>query len=74
MTDADIKYMIEAVATDLAEFLSEDYGMSVTEALDTLYNSETYSKLIIPATGLFFQSSQYVFSFLKQELSTGKIA
>lgn len=69
----DIKYMIEATATDLAEMLSTEYSMGVEEALDTLYNSETYSKLINCNTGLYFQSSKYVFSFLKDELSRGKI-
>lgn len=74
MTDNDFKYMIEAMAADLAELLSRDFGMSISESLDTLYNSDTYAKLIDPATGLYFQSTQYVYSFLKNELTTGKIA
>lgn len=44
MTNSDFKYMVEATAADLAMLLSEDYELSVNEALDTLYNSETYSK------------------------------
>ena len=74
MTDGDIKYMIEALIADLAELLSIDFGMTVSESLDTLYNSETYSRLINPAAGLYFQGAQYVYSFLKNELTTGKIA
>lgn len=74
MTDSDFKYMIEAMAADLAELLTRDFGMSISESLDTLYNSDTYAKLIDPATGLYFQSTQYVYSFLKNELTTGKIA
>lgn len=74
MTDNDLKYMTEAMAADLAELLSRDFGMSISESLDTLYNSDTYAKLIDPATGLYFQSTQYVYSFLKNELTTGKIA
>ncbi|MDE5705878.1 MAG: hypothetical protein K2I50_07335 [Muribaculum sp.] len=66
--------MTEAMAADLAELLSRDFGMSISESLDTLYNSDTYAKLIDPATGLYFQSTQYVYSFLKNELTTGKIA
>ncbi len=66
--------MIEAMAADLAELLTRDFGMSISESLDTLYNSDTYAKLIDPATGLYFQSTQYVYSFLKNELTTGKIA
>lgn len=71
--DSDFKYMKEALAADMAEFLSKDFGMSVTESLDALYGSETYAKLSDPATGLYFQSSRYVYSFLKSELTTGTI-
>lgn len=74
MTDSDFKYMKEAIATDLAELLARDFGMDIAESLDTLYNSETYTKLSNPNTGLYFQSAQYVYSFLKNELNTGTIA
>ncbi len=66
--------MKEAIATDLAELLAKDFGMGIAESLDTLYNSETYAKLSDPNTGLYFQSAQYVYSFLKNELNTGTIA
>ena len=74
MTDGDFKYMKEAMAADLAELLSKDFGMSISESLDTLYNSATYDKLGNPKTGLYFQSAQYVYSFLKNELLNGKLA
>lgn len=74
MNSSDFKYMVEAIATDLAELLSKEFGMSICEALDFLYNSETYSKLIDVRSGLYFQSSLYVYSFLKNELTTGRPA
>lgn len=74
MNNIDFKYMTEALSIDLAELLTIDFGMSVSEALDALYNSVTYEKLLNPKTGLYFQSSLYVYSFLKNELQTGKIA
>lgn len=74
MSENDFKYMKEAMAADLAELLSKEFGMSVTESLDALYSSETYAKLGDLATGLYFQSAQYVYSFLKSELTTGKVA
>lgn len=72
MTSTDFNYMKEALATDLAELLSQEFNMTVTEALDALYGSETYAKLSDPNTGLYFQSTQYVYSFLKNELLTAK--
>lgn len=73
MTEVDFNYMKEALATDLAELIAKDFDMTVTEALDTLYGSETYAKLCNPNTGLYFQSTQYVYSFLKNELLTAKM-
>jgi hypothetical protein len=53
--------------------LMEERGLSLHEALDTVYNSETYAKLTDPATGLYFQSSVYIYSYLDRELATGKM-
>ncbi|MBO5794539.1 MAG: hypothetical protein J6R11_05630 [Bacteroidaceae bacterium] len=71
MTESEFKYMKESASADLVEMLTQDFGMSMQEALDVFYNSETYAKLNNPATGLYFQSSKYVYSYLKNELSTG---
>ena len=74
MNTNDFEYMKEAMAADLAELLSNDLELTIPETLDILYNSETYLKLSDPNTGLYFQSTLYVYSYLQQEISTGKIA
>lgn len=74
MSESDVKYMTEAIAADMSNLLTKDFGMTIPEALDALYNSATYDLLIDPRTGLYFQSSLYVYSFLKNELKSGKIA
>jgi hypothetical protein len=74
MSTNDFEYMKEAMAADLAELLSNDLELTIPEALDILYNSETYLKLSDSNTGLYFQSTLYVYSYLQQEISTGKIA
>ena len=71
---SSIEYMNECMARDLAVMLVEDYQISIPEALDILYNSETYEKLQDPRTGLYFQSPVYVYDFLLQELKNGKMA
>ena len=73
MNITDCEYLKEALAVDLAEMLAKDYSLSVDEALNTLYNSDTYAKLSAPETGLYFQSSLYVYSILKEELTSGKL-
>ena len=70
----EIQYMNECMMRDLAVMLMEEHNVSLAEALDILYNSETYEKLQDPATGLYFQSPVYVFDFLQRELRQGQIA
>ena len=71
MTDFD--YMLEGMARDLTVMLMERRKMPMTEALDTLYNSETYEKLSDPRSGLYFQSPGYVYDFLDKEIEYGKM-
>lgn len=47
----DIDYMIEHVAADLIVLLIEKRGLTFTEAVDTLYTSDTYTKLCNKDTG-----------------------
>ena len=68
---AEFKYLKDAVAADLTRFLVEDFNISLSEALDVLFDSETYNKLCNPSTGLYFRGSKYVYSYLKNELQTG---
>ena len=39
MTNTEFQYMKEAISADLADMLSKDFGMTIPEALDALYNS-----------------------------------
>ena len=67
----DFEYMKEALATELVELLINEYKVSLSESLDILYFSETYKKLCDKNTGLYFQSSLYIYSYLKNEITTG---
>ena len=65
--------MIEELVKELVLRLISERGMSMKEALDTVYNSETYTKILDLRTGLFSQSTVYVYSILETEILTGKI-
>lgn len=71
---SDFDYMVEHVSADLIVMLVEEGGMAFEDAVDTLYNSDTYSKLKNANTGLFFQSPKYVYTFLDNEIKTGIMA
>lgn len=71
MTDFD--YMLEGMTRDLAVMLMERRKMPMTDALDTLYNSETYEMLSDPRSGLYFQAPGYVYDFLDKEIEYGRM-
>ena len=58
----------------LAILLIEDgRAHTMTDALNTVINSETYQRVINDKTALYYQSSRYVYDFLKNELTIGKV-
>ena len=65
--------MLEGMTRDLAVMLMERRKMPMTDALDTLYNSETYEKLSDPRSGLYFQAPGYVYDFLDKEIEYGRM-
>lgn len=71
---SNFDYMVEHVAADLLVMLVEKRGMTFGEAVDTLYSSDTYSKLKNAKTGLYFQSPKYVYTYLDNEINTGVMA
>jgi antitoxin component of RelBE/YafQ-DinJ toxin-antitoxin module len=73
MNDAQVTFMIEELVKEIALRLMDERGLTMKQALDTVYNSETYSKVLDIRTGLFSQSTAYVYSILETEILTGKI-
>lgn len=65
---SEIEYMNECTTRDVITMLVEKDGMTVIDAMDLFYNSRTFENLNNPQTGLYFQSSVYVYDVLKQEL------
>lgn len=73
MNDAQVQFVIEELVKEIALRLMDERGLTMKQALDTVYNSETYSKVLDVRTGLFSQSTAYVYSILETEILTGKI-
>ena len=69
----EIEFVIEELVKELALRLMDERGLTMKQALDTIYNSETYTKVLDLRTGLYSQSTVYVYSFLENEILTGKI-
>ena len=70
----DFNYMVECMERDLIVMLMEKRNLSMEDAFNILYNSETLEKLTDARSGLYFQSPGYVYAFLDNEINYGKIS
>ena len=66
------KALIEGVTQDIIAYLVEEEDISIKQAMGRVYNSEVFAKLRDIETGLYRESSAYVFSLLKDELANGR--
>ncbi len=64
-------YMVNRLAVML---MQQHEGMSMQEALSMVFQSDTYQKMMDDKTRLYYQSPMYVFSFLEQELKSGRMS
>lgn len=71
MTDFD--YQVELLTRDLVLLLMKRRSMTMPQALEAIYNSDTYNRLKDARSGLYFQSPGYVYDFLDKEISTGRV-
>jgi len=54
--------------------MDADSQLTIEQALSTVINSDTYLRLQDDATGLYYQSPGYVYSFLENELKTARVS
>lgn len=60
-------FLIAYTVDRMTEFLIEDYKLEIPKALQFIYNSNTYQKLIQTENGLYEQSPSYVYELLSRE-------
>jgi hypothetical protein len=54
--------------------MDADSQLTMEQALSAVINSDTYLRLQDDATGLYYQSPGYVYSFLENELKTARVS
>ena len=69
VSQEEFQNMKEEIVRDLISRLMEERGVTMQEAFDIVYQSRLFEKLNNPNTGLYFQSSGYVYSYLQDELN-----
>ncbi len=68
VSEPEFKFMVEGITSDLICMLCEREKYTTEDAVDAVYNSNTYSALTRFTTGLYAQSSGYVYEYLIKEL------
>lgn len=66
-----VNALIEGVTQDIIAYLVEDRAIEVEEAKSIFYRSVSYKKLLNKDTGLYRESSAYLYELLKDELTDG---
>ena len=61
-------FLINRIVDQLTEFVMADFGLPLSSALKSVYQSKVYHLLQIDDTDLYIQSPSYIYEILKQEL------
>lgn len=69
LTKNQFQFIINSDVEALVSFLHEEQGVSLLEAFDKVYNSRIYEKLVDVKTGLYLQSPDYIYDYLREELA-----
>ena len=72
VSEKDFKFMVENQTTNVIAMLVDEKHLTMHEAMNIWFNSETRKRLNNPKTGLYFQSPAYCYEYLKHELKYGK--
>ncbi|WP_283682756.1 hypothetical protein [Parablautia sp. Marseille-Q6255] len=65
--------LIEYIVQDIVDMFSSDQDIEYDEAMNKFYNSEVFEKLQDKETGLYMESSEYVYDLFKDEMNFGRI-
>lgn len=65
--------LIEYIIQDIVDMIAIDQNIEYDEAMNKFYNSEVFEKLQDKETGLYLESSEYVYDLFKDEMNFGHI-
>lgn len=65
--------LIEYIIQDIVDMFSSDQNIEYDEAMNRFYNSEVFEKLQDKETGLYMESSEYVYDLFRDEMNFGHI-
>lgn len=63
--------LVEYNIQDIIEYIVWDLQIEYDKAMQLFYNSQTFDKLVDTETGLYLESSAYVYDIFLDERNTG---
>lgn len=68
VSEQEFKFMVEDITSDLIQLLMNRTHYTLSNAVEVVYSSNIYKALLRPTSGLYAQSSGYVYSLLEDEI------
>lgn len=65
--------LAEYITQDIVSYIMEDNGIDMITAMHRFFSSLTYEKLMDPETGLYRESSAYVYDIYGDECLQGRL-
>lgn len=65
--------LMEFCVQDIIERIVKEQNIDYDEAMNLFYSSQTFAKLNDIETGLYLESSDYVYTLFQDELNFGEI-
>ncbi len=70
----NFRYLTEGITKNIVIYMMQDNeNMDMTTAINIFHNSATFEKLMIEESGLYIESSAYVYDIYLSELKNGRI-
>ena len=69
VSEQELKFMVEDITSDLIQLLMNRKHYTLPNAVEVVYDSNIYKALLRPTSGLYTQSSGYIYSLLETDLS-----
>lgn len=69
----NVKFLTELIIQEVVGYIVTDEKIEYDKAIDLFYTSAVFEKLSDETTGLYRESSAYVYELYKQEQTSGKI-
>ncbi len=69
----ETRFLIDSLVEQLALMAMDEHKLPIPKALELVYNSQLYDKIMDLETGLYYQSARYNYELLRHEVRYGKI-